>query len=140
MQSIPVNEITPESVNSERSSQVNIGGKNYDLLLTTLATKAISQRYGGLENLGDKLKESEKFEDVIEEICWLIALLANQSSMIWNLSHEDKKDLLTVDDVMLLTSPYSFIDYKDAIMTAMVKGSKRNIVSEEEPQKNVVTE
>jgi hypothetical protein len=35
---------------SERSASINIGGKEYELVLTTRATKAIAGRYGGLEN------------------------------------------------------------------------------------------
>ena len=36
----------------ERSAIVNIGGREYEMLLTTKATKEIAGRYGGLENLG----------------------------------------------------------------------------------------
>lgn len=32
---------------------ITIGGIEYELLLTTKATKAIAKRYGGLANLGD---------------------------------------------------------------------------------------
>ena len=34
----------------ERTATVNIGGQEYEMLLTTRATKAIAGRYGGLEN------------------------------------------------------------------------------------------
>ena len=47
---------------TERSANINIGGDEYTLLLTTKATKDIAGRYGGLENLGDKLMKSENFE------------------------------------------------------------------------------
>ena len=43
----------------ERAVSINIGGKDYELILTTKATKAIAGRYGGLENLGEKLMKSE---------------------------------------------------------------------------------
>ena len=36
----------------ERSSVITIGGVEYELLLTTKATKEIAKRYGGLEKLG----------------------------------------------------------------------------------------
>lgn len=42
----------------ERSSLIEIGGMEYQLILTTKATKEIAKRYGGLENLGDKLMKS----------------------------------------------------------------------------------
>lgn len=63
-------------MDNERSAIINIGGDEYELLLTTKATKEIAGRYGGLENLGDKLMKSENFEMAIGEIVWLITLLA----------------------------------------------------------------
>ena len=73
----------------ERSAMITIGGDEYTLVLTTRATKQIAGRYGGLENLGDKLLKSENFEMAIGEIVWLITLLANQSLLIHNLKHRD---------------------------------------------------
>ena len=121
----------------ERTATINIGDEEYELLLTTKATKEIAGRYGGLENLGDKLLKSENFELALGEIVWLITTLANQSILIYNLKHKDEpKDLLTEEVVELLTNPLDLAEYKDAILEAMVKGTKRNIVSEGEPGKN----
>ena len=101
------------------------------MLLTTKATKAIAGRYGGLENLGDKLMKSENFEMALDEIVWLITLLCNQPILVHNLKHpEDKKPELTADEVELFTSPMELTEYKDAIMEAMYRGTKRNVESE----------
>lgn len=117
---------------NERSSAVNIGGEEYEMLLTTKATKEIAKRYGGLENLGDKLMKSENFEMALDEIVWLIALLANQSVEIYNLKNPSNKKLeITTEMVELLTSPFELSEYKNAILEAMFKGTKRNIQSEE---------
>ena len=119
-------------MNNERSSVVNIGGTEYELILTTKATKAIAGRYGGLENLGEKLMKAENFEMALEEIVWLITILANQSILIHNLKHKDTpKDLLTEDEVELFTTPLDLADYKTAITEAMFKGTKRDIESED---------
>ena len=59
-------------MNNDRSSIINIGGEEYKLLLTTKATKEIAGRYGGLENLGDRLMSSDNFEEALGEIIWLI--------------------------------------------------------------------
>jgi hypothetical protein len=116
---------------NDRASAINIGGDDYALLLTTRATKEIAAKYGGLENLGEKLMKSENFELALAEIVWLIALLANQSILVHNLKNpNEKRELLTEDAVELLTSPLDLADYKNAIMAAMVKGTKRNIESE----------
>ncbi|KAF5065363.1 hypothetical protein DSECCO2_274650 [anaerobic digester metagenome] len=122
----------------ERSARITIGGQEYELILTTKATKEIARRYGGLSNLGEKLMKSENFEMALDEIVWLITLLANQSVLVHNLQNPAKKrELLTEDAVELLTSPLELSDYKNCIMEAMFKGTKRNIESEDEPSKNV---
>ena len=126
-------------MDNERSALITIGGEEYELLLTTKATKEIAGRYGGLENLGDKLMKSENFEMAIGEIVWLITLLANQSVLVYNLKHRDaEKPLLTEDEVELLTSPYYLAGYKAAIMDALYKGTKRNIESEDDSKNAAV--
>ena len=129
---------------NERSSLITIGGEQYEMILTTRATKAISNRYGGLDNLGDKLMKSENMEMALDEIIWLITLLCNQSIEIHNLRNSDKKQLLTEETVELLTSPGERAEYKDAITEAMLKGTKRNVESEHragvaDTSKNAVT-
>lgn len=124
-------------MDNDRSSLITIGGEQYRLILTTRATKEIAKRYGGLENLGGKLMKSESFEMALDEIVWLITLLANQSILIDNRMNQEKKPLLTEEDVELLTSPLDLAGYKDAIMEAMFKGTKRYIESEEPESKNV---
>lgn len=124
----------------EHSAMITISGEEYELILTTKATKEIAGRYGGLENLGEKLMKSENFEMAIGEIVWLITLMANQSILIHNLKNkENKRDLLTEDIVELLTSPLDLADYKAAITEALYKGTKRNVVSEDN-SKNAVVE
>lgn len=117
---------------TDRGSIIKIGENDYELILTTRATKEIAKRYGGLENLGDRLMKSENFEMALDEIIWLITLLANQSVMIYNLKNPNsKKPLLTEEEVELLTSPFDLAEYKSAIMDSMQKGTKRNIESEQ---------
>lgn len=127
-------------MDNERSAKISISGQDYELILTTKATKEIAGRYGGLENLGEKLLKSENFEMALDEIVWLITLMANQSLLVHNLKHpEDQKTLLTQEAVELLTSPLELASYKEALTEAMFKGTKRNIVSEED-SKNVQAE
>ena len=126
-------------MNAERTSNIVIGGEEYTLLLTTKATKEIAGRYGGLENLGDKLMKAENFEMALGEIVWLITVLANQPILIHNLKYKDKpKELLTEEEVELLTNPLDLANYKMAITDALFKGTKRNIESEADPKNEVV--
>lgn len=121
----------------ERSAPVRIGGNDYEMILTTRATKEIAKRYGGLSNLGEKLMKTENFEMALDEIVWLITLPVNQSVLVHNLQHpEDKKEPLSEEAVELLTSPFELAEYKNSIMEAMMKGAKRNVESEDDSSKN----
>ena len=124
---------------NDRGAMIQIGNREYEMLLTTRATKEIAKRYGGLEHLGDKLMKAENFELALDEVVWLITLLANQSVLVHNLLEpDDKRELLTEEAVELLTTPLDLSGYKTAIMEAMVKGTARHVESEEEPSKNVL--
>lgn len=126
-------------MDNERTANIMVGGEEYTLLLTTKATKEIAGRYGGLENLGDKLMKSENFEMAIGEIVWLITLLANQSILVHNLKNKEKQqELLTEDMVELLTAPLDLAGYKAAITEALYKGTRRNIESETDSKNAVV--
>jgi hypothetical protein len=115
---------------NERSATITLDGEQFELLLTTRATKEIAARYGGLEELGDKLMRNENFETALDEVVWLLALLANQPIQIHNLKNkENKRELLTTDYLELLTSPTELAGYKNAISEAMFKGTVRNVES-----------
>lgn len=122
---------------NERSATILIGNEEYELILTTKATKEISKRYGGLSNLGERIAKSENFELALDEIIWLITVLANQSILIYNLENNNKKELLTEEKVELLTSPYDLAGFKEAITEALYKGTKREVESEVNNTKNV---
>jgi len=117
---------------NDRSAIINIGGEEYELILTTRATKEIAKRYGGLNNIGDNLIKSENFEQAIDEVIWLIVTLANQAIEIFNFKNKgNEKPLLTAEQVELLTTPTDLADYKEAITECLYKGTKRNVESEE---------
>lgn len=121
---------------SDRSATINIGGQEFELVLTTRATKEIAKRYGGLSDLGDKLMQADNFEKALDEVVYLLVLLANQGIEIHNMQTGEKQSLLTEEYVELMTSPYDLAKYKDTIMQAMYKGTKREIESEDTGSKN----
>lgn len=124
---------------NERGANITLGGEEYTLILTTKATKEIAGKYGGLENLGDKLLKSENFEMALTEVVWLVTLLANQSILIHNIKNkENKRELLSEEMVELLTSPLDLAGFKSALSEALYKGTKRNIVSEDNTKNSQV--
>lgn len=122
---------TTNAVDSSRSATITISGQDYELVLTTRATRLIAQRYGGLEHLGDALETSEDVDKSLGEVIWLITLLANQSVQIHNLTHpDDQRAELTEDAVELLTVPADLADYRAAISEALQRGTRRAIATE----------
>ena len=114
-----------------KSAVIKIGEKEYELLLTTKATKEINEKFGGLENIGNKLAEAKNIAESLDLVIWLITLLANQSILRFNLGNDNKKPLLKEEDVEVLTSPADLNSYTEAVMDCLVKGTNRNIESEE---------
>lgn len=124
-----------KNTNQKPASVITINDQDYQLRLTTRATREIAGRYGGLDHLGDKLMKSENFEQAIEEVIWLICLLANQDVAIWNLQHpDDKREELSTEVVELLTIPADLTSYKSAITAALEEGTRRAIVPEPDPK------
>lgn len=122
-------------VEPERSAIVTIGGNTYELVLTTRATREIAQRYGGLEHLGNALQTSDDLGKTLGEVVWLITLLANQSVAIHNLQHpDDQRQLLSEDEVELLTVPADLADYREAIAAALQHGTRRAIETAQDPK------
>ena len=112
-------------------SVIKIGNKEYELLLTTKATKEINNKFGGLENVGNKLTESKSVGESLEIVIWLIVLLANQAILRKNLVEGTKEPEIKEEELEILTSPADLNDFTSAIMNALIVGTKRNIESEE---------
>jgi hypothetical protein len=117
---------------SEHGATITIGGEEYELILSTRATKEIASRYGGLDALGEKLLQPNSTDSALSEVVWLVVTLANQSIMAHNLRKiNPPRELLTEETVELLTTPYDLVSIKDSILEAMVKGTKRTVESVE---------
>lgn len=126
---------TDSVVEPDRSATVTIGGTDYELVLTTKATRLIAERYGGLEHLGSALETSDDLGKTLGEVIWLITLLANQSVQIHNHHHpDDKRPELSEDEVELLTVPADLADYRGAIAEALQRGTRRDILTEPAPK------
>lgn len=124
----------------DRSVSVIIGGEEYNLLLTTRATMEIAKKYGGLEEMGERMMQSGNEAEALAELCWLIALLANQSIMIHNIKHSDSpKEAVSAEMLELMTSPSDLSELQSAVIEAINKGMQRNVLSEE-TEKNAKSE
>ncbi len=124
-------------MDTNRSVRLSIGGCDYDLILTTRAAREIGKRYGGLDKLEDAMLRSESPEEAIAEVVWLLTLLANQGIALHNLRHpEARKSPVTEEEIELQTTPADLAGCKEAISEAMIRGTRREVLSEEDTPKN----
>jgi len=109
-----------------------LDGSEYELILTTNATRIFVEKYGGLEKLGEALLEETDQTTKFREVVYIISVLANQSVLINNmLNPENKKPEITEDMVNLLTTPFHFQEYNEKLIAVMRRDMTRNIKSEE---------
>lgn len=116
----------------ENEAKITLGGEEYPLLLSTRAVKEISERFGGLEKLGESMTEKKNNAEALDDAVWLITLLVNQPILIYNRAHPgEEKQLLTVEDVELMTTPADLGAANEAIKIALARGTSRSIISEQ---------
>ncbi len=122
----------------ENGVPVEIGGKSYTLVFTLAAMLMMSDRYGGMDELGDLLTggpdieetddEAEKARKLeaqrkaqiqsLQETPWLIATLANQGTLLKDSTLKPgDPELLTPEQVALRVLPYQL----SALSAAMTK-------------------
>lgn len=118
-------------IDDSRVTYLALGKEKIPLLLTLKATRDIATRYGGLEELGNKMLESMDWNGMIDEIVWLIVVLANQCILIENLENKTNKPLLTQNELELRMDPYEMTSYREAILAALQAGQKQHVQSEE---------
>ena len=121
-------------MDDSRVTYLVLGKTKIPLLLTLKATREIATRYGGLEELGNKMLESMDWAGMIDEIVWLIATLANQCILIENLENKTNQPLLTPTELELKMDPYEITSYREAILATLQAGQKQQVQSEEEPK------
>ena len=116
----------------EKTNVIKIGNKEYELLLTTKATKEINNKFGGLEKVGTSLTQAKTVAESLEIVVWLIVLLANQSILRNNLLEGKSDALLTEENVEILTCPADLNTYSEAILNALISGTKRTVEGEDD--------
>ena len=137
----------PMEVPDDRKVTVTLDGEQYDLVFNTRAAREVAGKYGSLTEFGEKLSEAEqagaekagaeKAGAAIDMNIWLLTLLVNQGIAIRNRRDpENKKPFFTEEDIDLLTLPADWPLCKEAI----IKGSRRDIRSEDDSKNAVAAE
>ena len=113
----------------DRTTTITINNEEYNLVMTTAATREIIARFGGLEKIGEVIEAQGA--GGIGELAWMIALLANQGIKQENYLNNAKRKEITAEYVELFTTPADIADMQGALIEALTKGSRRDIKSEQ---------
>lgn len=105
---------------------ITLGGTEYELILTTGATQALAERYGGLEKVGEAIAKKVTLSD----LTWMITLLANQGIRRHNLMNaSNPRPLLTEEQVELLTVPTELTAMAEKLVQVLYRDTGRVIES-----------
>ncbi len=108
----------------EKSTEITIRGKTYPMLFNVAALEEIGTRYGGIQELGEKLQED--YGKAINEYTWIIALLVQQGVALANFENNTKEKAITQDEVKLLMKPKEIFDAQEVIMKTINDGMGSN--------------
>ena len=109
--------------------KITVFGEEHELLLNLRASKEITQKYGGLEEFGE-LFEGKSIEETIDDVIWIVTLLAKQGADVHNLQHPDSPREYLSAEAIELAPLATLFELRDAIGGAMMRGSARHVQSQ----------
>ena len=117
----------------ERSVPCRVAGKDYPMALTLRATKAITERFGDLEALGDKLRTAP-FGEQLDMVLWLLSLLMAEGCAQENFLHPEQPQLTppTQELLELFFTPGDLVGLRDVIFRCMTVGLGREVQTEDD--------
>jgi len=99
---------------------ITIRGQEHFAVFNTAALEELTEKYGGLTELSDKLKMTPA--KAVREIAWLMALLISQGTALKKLQEGIDGKTFSADEIKILMSPKELMDQADLIIEIMNKG------------------
>lgn len=117
-------------MDDKRTGRIQIAGKSYPLNFSVRAAQQVSERYGGLEKIGEVLRGGD-MEKVFAELMWLLALLINQGIARDNLLEGGDTQSVKEDDLWILVSLSDMTGLEGILMSAMTADMSREVETDE---------
>jgi len=125
----------------DRMTSIKVGDKEHKLLLSTGASQKIMTEFGGLSELGEQLSDAKNADEATKLVKKIILILNESATRAENLMYPSHNvSPLTEEELDYLTAPGDLLTFQEAIMGALTKGSKRNVLSEEDETENTPDE
>lgn len=100
----------------DRGTQIVVNGKTIDLLLSTEALAVITEKWGGIDKVGDAIDDSD-YAAKIRLLPELLAVLANAAE-----EAKDSEEVISAKWIRTHSTPGDFKEWYTAIREAFQKG------------------
>lgn len=137
-----------------RTARIEIEGREYLLCFSARVVRAVTERYGGVENIDAALSgrspregaapdaedgQEPQFNAVhaLDEAVWLLAVMMDGGARYAKLNEIDNPPALTADELLDVLDISDFGRLKDKIAETITNGKSVNV--EAEPPKNAKT-
>lgn len=117
----------------QRIVTCRVAGKEYPMALTLRATAAITDRFGELAELGEKL-QTAPFGEQLDMVLWLLARLMTDGCDLQRYQYPDRDTPAAPDEALLslLLTPGDLAEMKSLVLRCMTVGLNREVPTEDD--------
>ena len=116
-----------------RTARIEIEGREHLLCFSARVVRAVTERYGGVEEIDGALDVSEPVR-ALDEAVWLLAAMMDGGARYARLNELDNPPALTADELLDVLDISDFARLKDKIAETSTNGKRVNVAAE--PPKN----
>lgn len=119
-----------------RTASIEIGGKAHLLCFSARVVRAVTERYGGMENIDEALSTEDTVK-ALDESVWLLAAMMDGGARYAKMSGLETPPPLTADELLDVMDLNDFVQIRTMIAETMTNGTTRHV--EADPGKNAET-
>ena len=119
-----------------RTGKIEVHGKEYILCFSARVVRACSERYGGIERIGNVLMEGTQAEQM-DESFWLLEKMMEAGARYAKLEGVENPAPLSFDDLYDLCGMDDLAEMKASIFRTVSNGNERTVEVVPEKGKNV---
>lgn len=119
-----------------RTASIEIGGRAHLLCFSARVVRAVTERYGGMENIDEALSTEDTVK-ALDESVWLLAAMMDGGARYAKMSGLETPPPLTADELLDVMDLNDFVQIRTMIAETMTNGTTRHV--EADPGKNAET-
>lgn len=119
-----------------RTASIEIGGKAHLLCFSARVVRAVTERYGSVENIDTALSAGDPLK-ALDEAVWLLAAMMDGGARYAKINGLETAPPLTADELLDVMDLNDFGQLRTKITEAVVSGRETHV--EADPGKNAET-